>query len=71
MELLPLIKTLLTAVTKDVLCKSLKLEVIHPKERHIYTETIMDVCPIATKVEGELAKVSQKLLMVLYLCLPV
>jgi D-proline reductase (dithiol) PrdA len=40
------------AVKEDVLCKSLELEVIHPDERHIYTETIMDVCPIATKVEG-------------------
>ncbi|AKA71660.1 D-proline reductase (dithiol) proprotein PrdA [Clostridium scatologenes] len=45
-----------SAVTKDVLCKSLKLEVIHPNERHMYTETIMDVCPIATKVEGELGE---------------
>lgn len=27
---------------------------IKPNERHIYTETIMDACPIATKVEGEL-----------------
>ncbi|AWI07095.1 D-proline reductase (dithiol) proprotein PrdA [Clostridium drakei] len=45
-----------SAVTKDILCKSLKLEVIHPNERHMYTETIMDVCPIATKVEGELGE---------------
>lgn len=44
------------AVKEDVLCKSLELEVIHPNERHIYTETIMDVCPIATKVEGELGE---------------
>ncbi len=44
------------AVGEDVLCKSLELEVIHPDERHIYTETIMDVCPIATKVEGELGE---------------
>jgi D-proline reductase (dithiol) PrdA len=42
------------AVLEDVLCKSLTLDVIRPEERHIYTETIMDVCPIATKVEGEL-----------------
>ncbi len=42
------------AVKEDPLCKSLKLDVIHPNERHQYTETIMDVCPIATKVEGEL-----------------
>ena len=42
------------AVKQDPLCKSMKLDVIHPNERHQYTETIMDVCPIATKVEGEL-----------------
>lgn len=42
------------AVKQDPLCKSMKLDVINPNERHQYTETIMDVCPIATKVEGEL-----------------
>lgn len=42
------------AIKEDPLCKSLKLDVIKPDQRHIYTETIMDVCPIATKVEGEL-----------------
>ncbi|MCC9295419.1 D-proline reductase (dithiol) proprotein PrdA [Clostridium sp. WLY-B-L2] len=45
-----------SAVKEDVLCKRLKLDVIHPDERHIYTDTIMDVCPIATKVEGELGE---------------
>ena len=44
------------AVKEDGLCKSLELEVIHPSNRHIYTETIMDICPIATKVEGELGE---------------
>ena len=39
---------------EDPLCKSLTLDVILPDQRHVYTETIMDVCPIATKVEGEL-----------------
>lgn len=42
------------AILEDPLCKSMELSVIKPGERHIYTETIMDVCPIATKVEGEL-----------------
>lgn len=42
------------AILEDPLCKSMELSVIRPEERHIYTETIMDVCPIATKVEGEL-----------------
>lgn len=44
------------ALKADPLCKSLKLDVIHPNERHQYTETIMDVCPIATKVEGKLGE---------------
>lgn len=44
------------ALKEDALCKSLKLDVIHPNERHQYTETIMDVCPIATKVEGKLGE---------------
>lgn len=42
------------AILEDPLCKSMELSVIKPNERHVYTETIMDVCPIATKVEGEL-----------------
>jgi D-proline reductase (dithiol) PrdA len=44
------------AILEDPLCKSIKLDVIKPNERHQYTETIMDVCPIATKVEGELGE---------------
>ncbi len=44
------------ALKADPLCKSLKLDVIHPNERHIYTDTIMDICPIATKVEGVLGE---------------
>lgn len=42
------------AVKEDPLCKKLELDVIYPDKRHVYTETIMDVCPIATKVNGEL-----------------
>jgi D-proline reductase (dithiol) PrdA len=44
------------AVNEDSLCKSITLDVIKPEDRHVYTETIMDVCPIATKVEGELGE---------------
>ncbi len=44
------------AVLEDKLCKSLELDIIYPNQRHVYTETIMDVCPIATKVEGELGE---------------
>lgn len=40
------------ALQEDPLCKNLTLDVIHPDKRHIYTETIMDVCPIATKMEN-------------------
>lgn len=42
------------ALKEDPLCKKIELDVIKPDNRHIYTETIMDICPIATKVEGEL-----------------
>lgn len=44
------------ALKEDQLVKKIKLDVIKPNERHIYTDTIMDVCPIATKVEGELGE---------------
>lgn len=44
------------AVLEDPLVKSVAIDVIKPDQRHIYTETIMDVCPIATKVEGELGE---------------
>lgn len=42
------------AIKADTLVKDIKLDVIKPDNRHVYTDTIMDVCPIATKVEGEL-----------------
>lgn len=32
------------------------MDVIKPNERHVYTDTIMDVCPIATKVEGTIGE---------------
>lgn len=44
------------AVLEDPLCRSLSLDVIYPDKRHVYTDTIMDVCPIAAKVEGELGE---------------
>jgi len=40
------------AMKADPLVKKIKIDIIKPTERHIYTNTIMDVCPIATKVEG-------------------
>lgn len=44
------------ALKEDVLVKSLELDVIHPDNRHVETETIMDVVPIATKIEGKLGE---------------
>lgn len=47
-------KLISRALQEDPLCKKMDLSVIKPDNRHVYTETIMDICPIATKVEGEL-----------------
>ncbi len=44
------------AIKADPLVKEIKIDVIKPEKRHIYTDTIMDVCPIATKVEGALGE---------------
>lgn len=44
------------ALKADSLVKEITIDVIRPEERHVYTETIMDVCPIATKVKGELGE---------------
>lgn len=49
-------KLIVKALKEDKLVKEIKLDVIKPDERHIYTDTIMDVCPIATKTEGELGR---------------
>jgi D-proline reductase (dithiol) PrdA len=38
------------------LVQKIEIDVINPAERHLYTETIMDVVPIATKVEGVLGE---------------
>ena len=44
------------ALEADDLIKDIKLDIIKPDQRHVYTDTIMDVCPIATKVEGALGE---------------
>ncbi len=44
------------AALADPLVKKITIDVITPDNRHIYTDTIMDVCPIATKVEGKLGE---------------
>jgi D-proline reductase (dithiol) PrdA len=41
------------ALKLNALVKKLEIDVITPDKRHIHTETIMDVIPIACKVEGE------------------
>lgn len=38
------------------LVKSVKLDIITPEQRHVYSNTVMDVIPIATKVEGILGE---------------
>lgn len=44
------------AINADPLVKDISVDIIRPEARHIYTDTIMDVCPIATKVEGRLGE---------------
>ncbi len=36
------------------LVKKLEIDIINPDNRHVYSNTIMDVIPVATKVEGDL-----------------
>ncbi|KRL38132.1 D-proline reductase (dithiol) proprotein PrdA [Liquorilactobacillus uvarum] len=47
---------------KIPLVKKVSIDVIKPEERHVYTETIMDVVPIATKVEGVLGEGTSNIL---------
>lgn len=44
------------ALKADPLVKKIEIDVITPDKRHVYTNTIMDVIPIATKIEGELGE---------------
>ncbi|HMM22756.1 MAG TPA: D-proline reductase (dithiol) proprotein PrdA [Selenomonadales bacterium] len=44
------------ALEADPLVKKIEMDIITPDKRHQYTNTIMDVIPIATKVEGELGE---------------
>lgn len=44
------------ALKADPIVKELKMDVITPENRHVFTQTIMDVCPISTKVEGKLGE---------------
>ena len=38
------------------LVKDLTIDVIRPEQRHLYTQTIMDICPVSTKVQGTLGE---------------
>ena len=38
------------------LVKELTVDVIAPDQRHVYTQTIMDICPVSTKVQGKLGE---------------
>lgn len=40
----------------DPLVKNVELDIIRPEDRHVYSNTIMDVIPIGTKVEGILGE---------------
>lgn len=42
------------ALKADPLVKKLEMDIINPDNRHVYSNTIMDVIPVAAKVEGEL-----------------
>ncbi|MGO1581512.1 MAG: D-proline reductase (dithiol) proprotein PrdA [Senegalia sp. (in: firmicutes)] len=42
------------AQDSENLVKKLEIDIINPNERSIYTDSIMDVIPIATKVNGEI-----------------
>ncbi|SFH83303.1 D-proline reductase (dithiol) PrdA [Tindallia magadiensis] len=42
------------ALKADPLVQKLEMDIILPDQRHVYSNTVMDVIPVATKVEGEL-----------------
>lgn len=44
------------AKDSETLVKKLEVDIINPDKRDIYTDSIMDVIPIATKVKGELGE---------------
>ncbi|MDR1017464.1 MAG: D-proline reductase (dithiol) proprotein PrdA [Lachnospiraceae bacterium] len=44
------------AVKVDPIVKKVEMDVINPDNHDIYTNTMMDVCPIATKTEGKIGE---------------
>ncbi|GHU49305.1 subunit of proline reductase [Clostridia bacterium] len=47
---------ILKAGESNALVKKVELDIITPEERHIYTNTIMDVIPVAAKVKGKIGE---------------
>lgn len=44
------------AKASDPLVKDIEMDIIAPNAKHVYTNTIMDIIPIASKVEGKLGE---------------
>lgn len=44
------------ALAADPLTKKISIDIINPDNHNIYTDTMMDVSPIATKIEGSLGE---------------
>lgn len=44
------------AMRSDELVKKLEMEIITPNNKHVFSNTIMDVVPVAAKVEGRLGE---------------
>lgn len=44
------------ALEANPLVKKIEMDIIPPESRHVYSDTIMDVIPVATKAEGELGE---------------
>ncbi len=44
------------AIKSIPLVKKIEIDIINPGNRHVYSNTIMDVIPVATKVEGQLGE---------------
>ncbi|EPY2278380.1 D-proline reductase (dithiol) proprotein PrdA [Clostridium sporogenes] len=44
------------ALKADPFVKKLEMDIITPNNRHVYSNTIMDVIPVAIKVEGQLGE---------------
>ncbi|TEB15895.1 D-proline reductase proprotein PrdA [Pelotomaculum sp. FP] len=44
------------ALKADPLVKKIEMDIVTPDNKHVYTNTIMDVIPVAAKVEGRLGE---------------